>query len=317
MNALELFQDCLKHPEKLVDEFYCHDELIISANPEEPNTPIMKSWMDVRKRITAAEVALNDEDDQSFSIHVKRLDSLLTGLQYANFLEFTSFFPVMDVSFSMFQGLAEPERIEFLDDMLRAYIERRHGTYQTHGYSPSTIQVRKDFERHKSQGSSGKRKIRQLFQDNNFSEGPIVSGKRTFCFIDDAVGMRSLKHICGSQRTWYDEWSAMHQGKKADLVFRSESNYYICEAKHVKEGGGGQDKQIAEIVSFIDSGEFARKQPNLHYVSFLDGVYFNKFIDPRNGTKPHNQKERIEFALQSGRSYFVNTHGLNQLLSSI
>ena len=43
MNALKIFQECLKHPEELVDDFYCYDDLIISKNPNYPEIPVMET----------------------------------------------------------------------------------------------------------------------------------------------------------------------------------------------------------------------------------------------------------------------------------
>ena len=79
MNSLDLFQECLQHPERLVDEFYCHDELIISPNPDHPATPVMQTLTEVRERITAAKVALQDEDQDAYDRCVAHLDQMLTS----------------------------------------------------------------------------------------------------------------------------------------------------------------------------------------------------------------------------------------------
>ncbi len=46
------------------------------------------------------------------------------------------------------------------------------------------------------------------------------------------------------------------------------------EHKHMKESGGGQDKQMSEIIDFI-----SHKDKKVSYISFLDGVYFNLLSD--------------------------------------
>lgn len=306
------------HPEGLVDKFYCYDELLISHHPEQPMTQVMRTWLDVRERITAAKVALADEDMGTYNRCVRALDRILITQDYANYLEFTSFFPVMDVSFSMYRGLSEGERVPFLDALLRAFIEKRQAIYDAHGYSASTLQVRKDFEKHKSQGNFANVKIRHILRGFDYQEASVESGPNTFCFIDDTAGKRSLDLLCQDGATWYEEWSETHQGKQADVIFRSGNDYYICEAKHVKEGGGGQDKQIAEIIAFVSNQDHIHGREDVYYVSFLDGVYFNKFVSPRPRTKIHSQKAQIEAALEAGGpNYFINTHGLDRLLRSI
>ena len=149
-------------------------------------------------------------------------------------------------------------------------------------------------------------------------EAPVEEGSNTFCFIDDAAGKSSLEWPCRNGAAWYEEWSDNHQGKHADVIFRSGGNYYIGEAKHVKEGDGGQDKKIAEVISFVSNQGHNHGRMDVFYMSFLDGVYFNKFKSPKLKTKIYSQKTQIEEVLAaSGQNYFIDTHGLYRLLRSI
>lgn len=87
-----LFSDCLRHPEPLVDPFYCSEQLIIPNSPEAEDNAISALWRDVRDRVIGADLALRDGDAGGFERHVRQLDVLLQ-MKGANFLEFTSFFP--------------------------------------------------------------------------------------------------------------------------------------------------------------------------------------------------------------------------------
>lgn len=85
------------------------------------------------------------------------------------------------------------------------------------------------------------------------------------------------------------------------------------EHKHMKESGGGQDKQMSEIINFIsysDSG--------VHYIAFLDGVYFNLLADEKiKFGKPYEQKNAIYNNLKKEKqNFFVNTYGFNELIES-
>ena len=71
-----------------------------------------------------------------------------------NFSEFSSFWAVVDVSHNPYLSLSEEEQLEFLDSVIKNYIEMRHGTYLNHGYTATTLQVGKDAKAHKSNGSS-------------------------------------------------------------------------------------------------------------------------------------------------------------------
>jgi len=83
--------------------------------------------------------------------------------------------------------------------------------------------------------------------------------------------------------------------------------------EHIKESGGAQDKQIVEAIDFI---KYSEKSEYIHYVSFLDGVYFNKFIfaDSSTESKIRKQKEDIERYLKNNpQNFFVNTAGLKEI----
>jgi hypothetical protein len=105
------------------------------------------------------------------------------------------------------------------------------------------------------------------------------------------------------------------QGKLPDIVLKAKDHFFIIEAKHINETGGAQDKQIAELIAFINQREPSK---NLHYVAFLDGLYFNYFINPPQESKVYQQKESIENCLKRNQNnFFVNTAGFVNLLQDL
>jgi hypothetical protein len=107
----------------------------------------------------------------------------------------------------------------------------------------------------------------------------------------------------------------IYQGKLPDVVLKAKDHLFIIEAKHINETGGAQDKQIAELISFVNQREPSQ---NIHYVAFLDGLYFNYFINPPQGSKLSQQKEDIENCLRRNHSnFFVNTAGFVNLLKDL
>lgn len=316
-NGLKLFHECLDNPETLVDGFYTHDELVIPISPVHQATEAMQTWCMVLERITAAKVAIDDKNKKELSAHIVQLDKLLMSRDYANFLEFTAFFPVMDVSFSMYRKLAAKDRYRFLRVILKHYLEKRHQVYSAHGYIITTVQVRKDFEKHKVQGNFGNKKARKMFDAAGYRESNSLLGKRKrFCIVSSAQNQKVLREMEQIGASWYSHWSSHHEGKRADVVFIDRNGrWFIGEMKHLKEGGGGQDKQVNELITFIDNRSHQHHGEKVNYVAFLDGVYFNKFISPATGTKTAKQRERIEECLSEGiNNFFVNTHGLAALL---
>ncbi|MGE4366555.1 hypothetical protein, partial [Thermomonas sp.] len=165
----QLFFDCFAHPEPLADPYYHSEQLIITASPEAPDNAVIMLWRNVRDRLTAAHIALVDKDGAGFLNHVAELDKLLQQ-NNANFLEFTSFLPTLDVSYSSYRKLQDAERLEFLKDATRRFLEFRHPVYSAHGYSPVTVQVRRDFEKHKSGGSSARRKLDDIMRELGYQQ---------------------------------------------------------------------------------------------------------------------------------------------------
>lgn len=317
LSGVELFSKCLENPEPLVDHFYCSEGLVISEHAEETPTSLMKLWSEVRDRITAADVALSDGDDVQFHKQVGKLDELLAN-KGANFFEFTSFFPALDVSYSSFRSLSDRERSNFLSLALQEFLKKRHRIYQSHGYSPVTIQVRKDFEKHKSGGSSAKRKIEQICLENNYalagSMDEFLQG-RAFIHADSAA-YATCEHWLREKDAQLP-WVQRHQGKLPDVVVNSGSRILFVECKHMKEGGGGQDKQVSEIIDLIRDTEPLFESNTgyaFSYVAFMDGVYFNKFANPVQ-RKTKSQLSEINKLLESNPgNYFVNTWGWNYLI---
>jgi len=315
LNPTELFKECLVHPEPFIDEAYCSDKLIISESSSSAPTPIMITNGEIIRRITAAEVALQDRQINTFEEQVAKIRNLLTRRD-VNFLEFTSFWPSIDVSFSSYKNLSLSKQSDFLKAAIRTYIKKRHRTYTSHGYTATTIQVRKDFEKHKTSGSYGSTKVEYLLKKEGYTKyegADFLAKRKVYCAADKKFGMGIidfLKKRRGMKFTWQDT----HQNKKPDLIFcGSSSNVYILELKHMKETGGGQDKQMAELISFIREGENDRR---ISYVAFLDGFYFNELISPSSG-KIVNQRNQIIKYLDENKdnpNYFLNTFGLSRLI---
>lgn len=269
------------------------------------------------ERITAIKVALDDNANMDLKPHLIVLANLLEQ-RNMNFNEFTSFFPSLDVSYSIYKKLPITEKFNFLDIAVRKYIDKRHSVYMQHGYTATTLQVRKDFEKHKTEGASAKKKIEKLLSNNGFQElkpnESIINTRQKYHFFGTSVATKELLSELRSKLKMSFEWQEKHQNKSADLAFTDRNgNIYISELKHTKETGGGQDKQVSELISLIS---FTEKDERIRYLSFLDGIYFNSFA---NSTAPKTlaQVAQIKNYLnQNARNYFVNTYGILEILKN-
>ena len=128
-----------------------------------------------------------------------------------------------------------------------------------------------------------------------------------------------------------------NQGKKLDLIIKTGKQIYFLEAKHMSNAGGEQSKQVYELIEIIRMN--TNKNTN-HFVSFLDGIYFNLLwqspgkIDPtlledkeedeseqeeteeveETITKIKSQAKDITAALEeNNENYFLNTAGFIKL----
>ena len=98
-----------------------------------------------------------------------------------------------------------------------------------------------------------------------------------------------------------------------DFVLKCDDEYYIGEAKMMKGSGGGQDKQLVEIINFIRYQELNSK---VHYVVYFDGEYANMLLSSgRRSPKVDRQyQDIIKCLTENPSNFFVNPDGFLALL---
>jgi len=99
-----------------------------------------------------------------------------------------------------------------------------------------------------------------------------------------------------------------------DLIIKLNSKIFLCEAKHLNTSGGGQDKQISELIEIISLKE---KNKKIYYIAFLDGSYSNILLDSKKGgDKLMTQKKEIKKCLlRNPNNFWVNTAGFEALFN--
>jgi len=102
------------------------------------------------------------------------------------------------------------------------------------------------------------------------------------------------------------------QNKKLDLIIKVNGKIFLCEAKHLNTSGGGQDKQIAELIEIISLKE---QNKNISYVAFLDGSYSNILLSETNGGEKltTQRKEIKKYLFHNPQNFWVNTAGFENL----
>ncbi len=106
------------------------------------------------------------------------------------------------------------------------------------------------------------------------------------------------------------------QNKNLDLIIKSDKKIFLCEAKHINTSGGGQDKQISELIELLNIKE---NNKNIHIISFLDGKYSNKILDDSiTIPKILTQRNQIkEFLKNNPNNFWLNTAGFKKLFSNL
>lgn len=108
------------------------------------------------------------------------------------------------------------------------------------------------------------------------------------------------------------------QNKALDLLIKLKNQFYLLEAKHINVSGGGQDKQIKELIKNLSLSE---SNINVHYISFLDGKYSNLLLNDENtlekGKVAEQYKEILKNLEKCQHNYWLNTAGLFEFIKDL
>lgn len=321
INNSKLFAFSLNNPEPIIDEFYLKSgNLIISKDHQFP-TDLMRKNLELLESISAYNFAKKNENKATIKKTIGKILEIIKS-KNINYSEFVSFWPVVDISYSLFNKMKDDEQLVIVENIVDKYIELRHDLYSSYGYTPTTLQVGKDAKAHKESGSLGIYKVSKILDKAGYKkangetlESFILHGDRKYVEADKK-GKELFKNILKSGKIKFS-WSKKKEQKMPDFLIRHNDNIFIVEHKHMKEGGGGQDKQINEVISFIS---FQERNPKIHYISFLDGIHFNLFANKKylNRGKILSQLLNIKQNLKrNAQNYFVNTAGFKKLLSEL
>lgn len=320
IDNIKLFEFSLKNPEPIIDEFYLKNGDLIIAEDSKEKTDLMKRNSDLLESISAYSFAKKNKNQATAQKAIEAIVEIIKS-KNINYSEFVSFWPVVDISYSLFNKMSDNEKKRILKIIVEKYIELRHNLYSTYGYTPTTLQVSKDAKAHKESGSLGINKVSKILDSFGFNRAnsetveDFTQGDKKY-IETDKKGKKLFKELLTYYKMKFS-WGAEKEEKMPDLLIRHKDHIFIVEHKHMKEGGGGQNKQISEIISLIG---FIENNKKIHFVSFLDGTYFDLFTNKRNLSKGKtlSQINGIRDNLKIHKqNYFVNTAGFKELLKTL
>lgn len=302
----------LKNPEPFFDEAYMREEVIIE------DTEYLKAVQRLRDLITTY-CTMKHEQQSTLLNHpgvehftdwiISQIDRVLRNHKNIQYTEFVAFWKCADFSFSVFKDLSEEARIKQLRQILDEYCVRRRVLYEQLGYTPVIHQALRDSAASRSQGSSAIEKITRILAEVIGSEPELANQaiefqqKQVCVFLPDKAGASNITNL--SKHLGFRS----SPSKKPDMIVRFGNRVFILEAKHLKESGGSQDKQVEELREFIKRKPPSRSAYQVHFVSFLDGTYFNRFVQKESA------KQEMENILKTNpHNFFINTTGLRALV---
>ncbi|MDO4763794.1 MAG: hypothetical protein Q4A00_05380 [Flavobacteriaceae bacterium] len=311
MTNLDYFNYCKENPEKILDPYYKKGVLVIPENSDRQNN-LTEQNARLINLITTFETLKSfgkTKENEDILKIIQEVINILIQTQNINYSAFCQFFMVYNSSFSVFKSMKKEEKFDFIYEMLCNYIRERHHIYLSHGYSNSILQVMSDNYSHKRNSKSGIEKVENLFSLYNIRKisyfEELLKEDKVY-FLPDKGAKEIFKKFLEHFNLKMESRKIEHN-KLPDLVIKSNENYYIFELKTMKEGGGGQNKQVVEFAYFI---RFSEEDENVHYITFLDSLYSNVLFQDKS-PKIQEQRNSVETALKENpNNYFLNTNGL-------
>jgi len=292
MSNIDVFNECLLNPENVIDEYYFTDldNLFID------NKEIISKISKLRQYLTTCSINIEKWQSNQYI-----LDDILHLLENnTQYSEFVSFWKVLDVSYSVFVSLKVDLQKKLLLKFIDYYSKYRENNYVSKWlvYSDTTIQALYDAWSSRSKWQMGQNKIISYLKKH---------------WIEDFVVSETAIYTNIIEMKLNFDFNKTHQWKLPDALFSINWHIFILEAKHINEWWWAQDKQLWELIDFIKQSENIE---NIHYISFLDWTYFNKFIMPKKtSSKINSQKNDIINLLNKNPwNFFVNTYWFEKML---
>jgi hypothetical protein len=285
----------LRNKDPFPDPYYINDVIIIDPKKDRR---FLEKVNQLRDLITTYCCLIENKIEGSINEIVSKIKDILLNVNNINYTEFVAYWKALDTQYGTFKEL--PNQEDLLKKLLNNFCKRRRILYEKYGYTHTSIQALYDSGSSRSKGQKFKPKITDIVTSILKIE-PIFIEKGNWRKLKKSL---NLKYQFGNN----------HQNKIPDFYIRYKNHHIIGEAKHIHNTGGAQDKQISELIDFINQSE----DDSIHYLSFLDGLYMHRFSQKNLSDKLQQQKKDIEEALRiHPKNFFVNTEGFIKLLEDL
>ncbi|HLD38604.1 hypothetical protein A3H03_00120 [Candidatus Kuenenbacteria bacterium RIFCSPLOWO2_12_FULL_42_13] len=297
-NNLHYFEISKNNQEKLLDNFYVFDEKHPDLNKYIKNTKEIKNLL-----ITIRTLQSKKEKSAVIDKYFLELSKIIG--KYSNCSEFACFVNACD-------NIINEAKNEM--NLLKKITEKYFTKRVLNEIVPEEwVQAILDANSSRKKGKCGENKLIHILEKRGFKE---VFDWDDFLKADYCVVKFSKKFSLKNVRKNLDvKIKTKKQNKTLDLIIKAKSETLLCEAKHLNTSGGGQDKQISELIEILGLTE----KNGVSYISFLDGKYSNILLsDSGHGDKITTQRKEIKkFLNNNPDNYWVNTAGFTSLISDL
>jgi len=294
-NNQHYFKISRQNPEIILDSFYIFDEKNPQLQKYISNTKEIKNIL-----ITIRTLQQKNENRQVIAKYFLELSKILG--KFSNCSEFACFINACDSFLAMVKN-----DIILLEKIAERYFAKR---ILNEAVPEEWIQAILDSNSGRKKGQCGEKKLLRILAKYNF---PEVKNWTDFYKKQKCVAKFSkIFNLKNVRKNLNIRLATKKQNKKLDLIIKVNNKIFLCEAKHINTSGGGQDKQIAELIEIISLKE---QNKNIFYVAFLDGSYSNILLSDKNkGDKLATQRKEIQkYLLHNPNNFWVNTAGFKAL----
>jgi len=294
-NNLVCFKISQDNPEPALDDAYIFDKRNPDINEYIKNTKEIKNYL-----ITIRTLLDKKEDKKVIDRYFHSLAESLN--EFSNCSEFSCFINACDNVLDFVK-----KDFALLKEITKRYFKNR---ILNESVPEEWIQAILDSNSGRKKGSCGENKLLRILENRGFKR------------VDDWDGFNKNHKCVARFSNTFDldivreklniKIKTKKQNKRLDLIIKDNKKIFLLEAKHLNTAGGGQDKQLSELIELLSLSE---KNKSIYYIAFLDGNYSNTLLGNKNvkGKLNTQRKDITKFLKNNPNNYWVNTAGFKSI----
>ena len=302
---LHYYKISKENPEKFLDQNYMFVEKDLGMSFYVSKTHKIKELLTTIKNI-------KNKNNSEKLLNEIFLELQNTIKKYSNYSEFGCFINACDSTIE--ENIND---IKLLKTITFLYLEKRKLT----DIVPSEwLQAIIDKGSSRKKGHAGEKKIMDILEGSGFLKAKDIPDFKNYNKCSAKLSKRGKFSNKNIKKFFGISIGNKNQDKSLDVIVKNGKEVFFIEAKHLNTGGGGQHKQVLDLIEIIRKNN---AKNNYHFVAFLDGVFSNTLLSA--GSEAENKEEAVKTKLQykdimealnkNQNNFWVNTAGFRALFS--